>query len=106
MATVQQIGRAGEAAVVADLRRRGWRVVRWDTQGPGATDVEAVGGGRTILVQVKAAVWPSPVASMSPDDRASIRLRALFDGARAYEAAVTLWPYDLSPTDIRYTRLN
>lgn len=90
MATATQIGQAGEGAVVAWLQSKGFTVTKWNTQAPGATDIEATTRTVSLLVQVKAAISPSEPASLSTDEAARITSRATQTGMQAWEARVQL----------------
>jgi len=90
MATAAQIGQAGEAAAVAALKKEGWTIAVWNTQAPGATDIEASSGAKKLLVQVKTAVSPDVPANLSSGEERSITSRAARIGADAYEARVVL----------------
>ncbi len=99
-----EIGKAGEHAVESWLAKA-HRVHR-DTQGPGATDIVAVGNGRVLLVQVKTAQAPRSPDSVSPEEAARIRARADRLRAESWEARVQL-NWLLEPTDpIRWRSLN
>ncbi|NLE57262.1 MAG: hypothetical protein GX616_02800 [Planctomycetes bacterium] len=84
------IGRAGEAVVVAYLKAKGYRITSWDTRGPGATDIEATGTQATLLVQVKACLHPAQPCLLSSDELRALTSRAARKGAEAWEARVTL----------------
>ena len=100
------IGSAGEKAVVADLQAKGFVVTRWDTRGPGSTDIEALSQRGRILVQVKTSVWPSQPADLSPMEGASLRRRAGQLGAQAIHAKVVLGPIALETQAIGYVTVN
>ncbi len=90
MATAVKIGQAGEGIVVQWLKDNNYSILDWNTQAPGSTDIKASGGGKVLLVQVKAAVVPSQPASLSSDEEPSIKARAAQIKAEAYEAKVQL----------------
>jgi Holliday junction resolvase-like predicted endonuclease len=107
VATSSDVGQAGESAVVAELKKLGYRITSWDTQGPGATDIEAASSMTTLLVQVKTAVSPNAPASLSGDERRAITARALRKGAEAWEARVFLANRLLLPVaKIAWQKLN
>ncbi|HAU37994.1 MAG TPA: hypothetical protein DCX07_09800 [Phycisphaerales bacterium] len=84
------IGHAGEGVVVTYLKAKGYRITCWDTQGPGATDIEAAGTQATLLVQVKSAVWPNEPCALSVLEHQALTSRAARKRAQAWEARVTL----------------
>jgi hypothetical protein len=75
MAEAVDIGTCGEQIVVNDLKRKGYNV-KWDTKGPGSTDIEAHGEPNSYLIQVKTAVIPNEPADLSSDERRNITSRA------------------------------
>ncbi len=90
MAMTVDIGTAGEAAAVNELKSQGWKIHKWNTKSPGSTDIEASKGEKKILVQVKSAVPPDVPASLSADEERNIKSRAIKSGASAHVAKVTL----------------
>ena len=84
------VGRVGEGATVAYLKNKGFTVTSWNTQGPGATDIEAVAGQKGLLVQVKSAVSPNSPCSISDLEQQAIASRATRKGYEAWEARVQL----------------
>jgi len=90
MVTARQIGRAGEAHVVEQLQGRRFTITNWDTKSPGATDIEMTGGKKHVLVQVKAGVSPNDPPSLSGEEAAAIKGRAVKLGAEPWQARVTL----------------
>ncbi len=100
-----EIGKAGERAVASQLESLGYGVDR-NTQGPGATDIFAVGNGRVLLVQVKTAQSPRLPDSVSAEDARRIRARAAHLRAEPWEAKVQL-NWLLEPIDeIGWKNLN
>jgi Holliday junction resolvase-like predicted endonuclease len=107
MVSSGDVGRAGESTVVAELKKLGYRITSWDTQGPGATDIEAASSTTTLLVQVKTAVSPNAPASLSSNEKRAIAMRALRKGAEAWEARVLLVNRLLQPiVRITWQKLN
>lgn len=91
MATPFEIGQAGERIVVLWLKEAGYTIKRWDTESPGATDIEAeTSEGRVLLVQVKSAVHPNRPPSLSRNEYRRIESRAMRSKADAWEARVQL----------------
>ena len=91
MATLFEIGQAGERIVVQWLKEAGYTVKMWDTESPGSTDIEAESSkGHVLLVQVKSAVHPNEPPSLSRDEERKIESRATRIGAEAWEARVQL----------------
>lgn len=89
-ASAVKIGHTGESLVVTYLKAKGYRITSWDTQGPGATDIEASGTQATLLVQVKTAVWPNNPVGLNSQERQALASRASRKRAQAWEAKVTL----------------
>jgi hypothetical protein len=75
MLTAAEIGNIGERHVTAALAANGWRCYR-NTQLPGATDIEATSANRSLLVQVKTAVYPNSPSDLSGEDKRAIVGRA------------------------------
>jgi len=90
MATVQEVGRAGEAHVVEQLHGRGFKIQAWDPISPSASDIEALGGKLHVLVQVKASVSPHDPKFLSGEEAAAMKVRAVELGAEAWQARVTM----------------
>lgn len=103
MSQPADIGRIGEKAVVDNLTSQGYTIIEWNTQAPGATDIEASNSKEHILVQVKSAMYPSIPVDLSQADIAAIKSRASRKNAVAYEAKVQLTPG--SAPGIKYIRL-
>ena len=99
------IGLAGEKAAAEQLEEKNWRITRWDTTSPGATDIEAQSGAKKVLVQVKSAVVPNEPASLSVAEERNIKSRATGIGAEAWEARVQLDEL-LSLVAIKWRKLN
>lgn len=89
MASVVQIGQAGERIVAAWLATKGYRT-NVDTKLPGSTDIEASGTNTSLLVQVKTAVSPNMAATLSSEELRNIKSRAASLGWEAWEARVQL----------------
>jgi Holliday junction resolvase-like predicted endonuclease len=83
------IGLAGERVAVDWLKSKGYTILNWDTRAPGATDIEA-NTSTHILVQVKSAVYPNEVPTLSSEEETRIKARAGRLSASAYEARVQL----------------
>jgi Holliday junction resolvase len=75
MLTAAEIGNIGEKHAAAYLRANGWSCYQ-NTQLPGATDIEATSGNRSLLVQVKTAIHPAPAAYLSTEELNAIKSRA------------------------------
>ena len=90
MATAQEVGRAGEAHVVEQLQGRRFKIQAWDTTLPSAADIEALGGKRHVLVQVKTSVSPNDPQFLSAEEATAMKGRALLLGAEAWQARVTM----------------
>ncbi len=86
------IGEKGEKIVVEYLKKvKGYSDVKLNTQGAGATDIEAVGTKTCLLVQVKAAaVQPNVPSHLTNDEETRIKSRASNIAAEAWEARVIL----------------
>jgi Holliday junction resolvase-like predicted endonuclease len=83
--TPSGVGSAGEKHATDWLRANGWRCFN-NTRLPGATDIEANSGIRSILVQVKTAVLPDRPAGLSVEERKAIVARATRNGKEAWLA--------------------
>jgi len=92
MATSQEVGRAGEAHVVEQLQGRRFTIRTWDTESPSAADIEAMGGRRHVLVQVRTGMSPDAPGSLSAEEAAAIKTRATTIGAEPWQARVTMNP--------------
>ncbi len=90
MATVQEIGRAGEAHVVEQLQGRRFTIRAWDTESPSAADIEAMGGKKHVLVQVRTSMSPDNPESLNEEEAAAIKTRAAGLGAEPWQARVTM----------------
>ncbi|MHA1228649.1 MAG: hypothetical protein ACTSPV_18140 [Candidatus Hodarchaeales archaeon] len=99
------VGLAGEKAVVNWLNQKGWEITRWDTDAPGATDIEARSGNKKLLVQVKSAIYPNQPSSLSEEEERNIKSRATMKDAEAWEARVVL-DRSLNPMNIEWRKLN
>lgn len=89
MTATTEIGTVGERYVAYWLRYNGY-ATNIDTKGPGATDIEARGSTKSLLVQVKTAVLPSKPDTLSAEEERSILARAARLGCEAWEARVQL----------------
>lgn len=91
MATPFEIGQAGERIVVQWLKEAGYTIKKWDTESPGATDIEAESSkAHILLLQVKSAVHPNEPPFLSREEERQIESRATRIGAEAWEARVQL----------------
>jgi Holliday junction resolvase len=89
MVTQVDIGNAGERLVARALAGDGYRT-NVDTRGPGSTDIEALKPDRSLLIQVKTAIYPNSPANLSADELRNIRARATRLGREAWAAGVQL----------------
>jgi len=89
MPTPYEIGNTAERLVAHWLREFGY-FSNINTKAPGATDIEARGNTRSLLVQVKAALHPSVPDSLSPDEVRDLTSRAARLGVEPWEARVQL----------------
>jgi hypothetical protein len=87
--TTTEIGSAGERIVANALMDMRYQT-NVDTRLPGSTDIEAIQNGRKLLVQVKAAVWPSTPSSLSSEEKNNTESRATRLGCEPWEAKVQL----------------
>ncbi len=90
MATVQEVSKAGEAHVVALLQGRRFTINEWLEDSSGGADIEATGGRRHVLVQVRTSVSPDHPRLLSKDEAAAIKARAVLSGAEPWQARVTI----------------
>ena len=101
-----EIGRKGEELIVEYLESvKGYSNVKLNTQGPGATDIEAIGTKIRLLVQVKTAVQPKVPSHLSSEEN-KIKSRASSISAEAWEARVTLTPQLESAGQIAWRKLS
>ncbi|OLD00436.1 MAG: hypothetical protein DMG35_17360 [Acidobacteria bacterium] len=105
MLTAAVIGTYGEVHATAWLRANGWRCYR-NTQLPGATDIEAAAGTRSLLVQVKTAIWPNFPASLSGEEKRSIVARANRNQKEAWLAQLQINREGALVGSITWTKLN
>lgn len=105
MLTAAEIGTAGEMHTTSWLRGKGWRCYR-NTQLPGATDIEATSGAKSILVQVKTAVYPNSPADLSADEKRAIVVRANRLGIEAWLAQLQVNREGAMLGGITWTKLN
>ena len=87
MSTPTGIGRAGEGYVVDWLKAEKYSI-KWNTQTPGVTDIEAQTSSKRLLVQVKTALYPNDPDRLSTEEEKTITARAARLGAQAWEARV------------------
>jgi hypothetical protein len=87
LSTATDIGRAGEGHVVNWLKAEKYSV-KWNTQAPGSTYIEAQSSSKRLLVQVKTAVYPNNPDRLSAEEERAILSRAAKLGAQAWEASV------------------
>jgi len=90
VATTQEVSRAGEAHVVELLQGRRFTINAWPDQSSGGADIEATGGKRHVLVQVRTTLSPDRPRILSKDDAAAIKARAALSGAEPWQARVTI----------------
>jgi hypothetical protein len=90
MATTQEVRRAGEAYVVEQLQGRRFTINAWPDQSPGGADIEATGGRRHVLVQVRTSVLPDHPGLLRKDEAAAAKARAAMCGAEPWQARVTM----------------
>jgi hypothetical protein len=67
----------------------GWHCYR-NTQLPGATDIEAISGSKSLLAQVKTAVWPNRPADLTADEKKAIVARASRNQKEAWLAQLQI----------------
>jgi Holliday junction resolvase len=103
--TASEIGTAGEKHATAWLQANGWSCYR-NTQLPGATDIQATSGTKSILVQVKTAVFPNQPVGLSADDKNAIVARANKSSKEAWLAQLQINSEGLLVGQISWTRLN
>ena len=84
-----QVGDYGEKHVAAWLRTNNY-TVNQNTKLPGSTDIEAVGTTKSLLVQVKPAVWPSVPSALGSDEVRNIKARATKKGWEPWQALVII----------------
>jgi hypothetical protein len=89
MLATADIGNSGENIVNSWLLGKNYKT-NLDTRQPGATDIEAVGGSASLLVQVKTAVSPSTPADLSSDEARNIKSRESRLGYQAWQAKVVV----------------
>ncbi len=92
MATTQEVSRAGEAHVVELLQGRRFTINAWPDQSLGGAEIEATGGRRHVLVQVRTSVLPDHPRVLSKDEADAIKARAVMCGAEPWQARVTINP--------------
>jgi Holliday junction resolvase-like predicted endonuclease len=104
-----EIGKVGEKAVVDNLKSQGYEIIEWNTQAPGATDIEAAKPQQQhILIQVKTAVYPNVPADLSQTETDAVKSRAARKNAVAYAAKVQLradYQTTVKRPDIKYITL-
>lgn len=103
--TSAEIGNIGERYVTAWLRAKGYTCYR-NTQLPGATDIEATGYDKSLLVQVKTAVSPNSPAYLTAEELNGIVSRANRSRKEAWLARVTINDEGNLLGDIKWTKLN
>jgi hypothetical protein len=90
MATIQEVSKAGEAHVVELLQGRRFTINAWPDQLLGGVDIEATGGRRHVLVQVRTSVSPDHPRRLGKDEATAIKARAVMCGAEPWQARVTI----------------
>lgn len=100
-----EVGSAGEVIATNWLRANGWLCYR-NTQLPGATDIQATSGNRSLLVQVKTAVYPNSPADLAADERKAIVGRANRNGKEAWLAQLQINSEGALIGTILWTKLN
>lgn len=103
--TAGDIGTVGEKHATAWLRSNGWSCYR-NTQQAGATDIQAQSGTKTILVQVKTAVFPNNPVALSTDEKSAIVSRAKNNGYEAWLAQLQINSEGALLGQISWTKLN
>jgi hypothetical protein len=89
MATTTDEGAIGERIVAQWLFSKKYSV-KVNTNLPGSTDIQATSNKVNLLVQVKTAVFPNVPASLSAEEKGSIKSRAARLSYEAWEAKVQL----------------
>ncbi len=74
MATATTSGNVGERIITRWLAEHGYSA-SINTRGPGATDIEARGNSKSLLVHVKSAVQPNSPAPSPSDEVLNITSR-------------------------------
>jgi hypothetical protein len=105
MLTAADIGIAGERHATSWLRANGWQCYR-NTQLPGMTDIEATGATRSLLVQVKTAVYPNTAAYLTANEKNAIVARANRNGKEAWLAQLQINREGSLVGNISWTKLN
>ncbi len=90
MTRAQEVSRAGEAHVVELLQGRRFTINAWPDPSPGGAEIEATGGRRHVLVQVRTSVSPDLPGKLSKIEADAIKARAVICGAEPWQARVTI----------------
>ncbi|NTU50239.1 MAG: hypothetical protein HGA87_05045 [Desulfobulbaceae bacterium] len=99
------IGHWGELHTEAWLKARGYACYR-NTQLPGATDIEARGTTKSLLVQVKTGLSPSVAPQLSSKEQRNITSRANRLGNEAWLAQVQINRSGAQVGEIGWSKLN
>jgi hypothetical protein len=105
MLTAAEVGTIGEQIAATWLKANAWEVYR-NTKLPGATDIQASSGSRSLLVQVKTAVFPNLPVFLNNDDKKAIVTRANNNGNEAWLAQLQINDKGALVGKITWTKLN
>lgn len=103
--TSAEIGNFGERHATAWLQSKGYQCYR-NTQQPGSTDIEARGSTKSLLVQVKTGLSPSPAPGLSGEEQRNISSRASNLGYEAWLAQVQIDARGSLLGEITWNKLN
>ena len=99
------IGNLGERYVTAWLNENGYQCYR-NTQLPGSTDIEAIRRDKSLLVQVKTAVFPNLPAGLAADEKKAIVARAVRNQKEAWLAKAQVNDDGALLGEIAWVKLN
>ena len=102
--TPEETQSSGERHVMSDLASKGYYCLR-NKRSPVYTGIEAIKGTKVTLVHVKTAVHPSAPDSLSTEETARVKNRAIRMGWEAWLAQVQIDDFGLMLGSITYTRL-
>jgi len=105
MLTSAEVGTVGERHATAWLRSNGWSCYR-NTQLAGATDIQATAGAKSLLVQVKTAIYPNSPSDLTSDEKKAIVSRANRNGWEAWLAQLQVNREGALVSRILWTKLN